>query len=183
MLTLSQRKTFDFIKHYISNHDYSPTVAEIAKGIGIKSRGVVHRYLKALEAAGVIALTPKRHRNIRLLTGKPGNPTIPLVGEIAAGQPIEAIEQQERVDIVDIFLGDNRYALRIKGDSMVDEGIRHGDIVICQRSDAACDGQIVVALIDQQEATLKRLQRNTNNTITLIPANAALEPGLPSGTC
>lgn len=177
MLTLSQRKTFDFIQRYIMQHDYAPTVAEIAKGIGIKSRGVVHRYLRALETAGVISLTPKRHRNIRLSSAhNPGSQTIPLVGVIAAGQPIEAIQQNETIDVVNIFLGANRYALRVKGTSMIDEGIFDGDIVICEKNNAADDGQIVVALVDQQEATLKRLQRNADNTVTLRPANSNLQP-------
>ncbi len=180
MLTLTQRKTHEFIKEYFSEKGYSPTSAEIAKGIGIKSRGVVHRYLKALAEAGHIALTPNRHRNIRLLTSIQdmftGGATLPLVGAIAAGQPIEAIPQQDSIDVASVFLGVNRYALKVKGDSMIEEGIFDGDIVICERQDSANDGQIVVALIDLEEATLKRLQRNLDNTVTLHPANSTLKP-------
>lgn len=180
MLTLSQRKTHSFIKTYFKKHGHAPTAAEIAEGIGIKSRGVVHRYLKALVKAGHIALTPNRHRNIRLLSSIQnvfsGSSTLPLVGTIAAGAPIEAIPQQESIDVASIFLGANRYALKVKGDSMIDEGILDGDVVICEQQDTANDGQIVVALIDQAEATLKRLKRNTDNTITLHPANARLKP-------
>ena len=175
MLTLSQRKTYEFVKKYVQGNDYAPTVAEIATGIGIKSRGVVHRYLKALEEKGYIHLLPKRHRNIRLLKHNPLG-SIPLVGAIAAGQPIEAIEQNEAVEVAAIFLGADRYALRVKGDSMINEGIFDGDIVVCERRETADDGQIVVALIDHEEATLKRLYHNADDTITLLPANPAHQP-------
>lgn len=177
MLTLSQKKTLNFITDFINRHDYAPTAAEIAAGIGIKSRGVVHRYLRVLESTGFIKLTPKRHRNIHLLDRNQTLPSIlPLVGEIAAGQPIEAIAQHEAIDVMNIFLGENRFALRVKGDSMIDEGIYDEDIIVCEQTDLAENGQIVVALIDGQEATLKRLQRNLNETITLHPANQGLKP-------
>ncbi len=177
MLTLSQRKTLDFIEFYITNNDYSPTVAEIALGIGITSRGVVHRYLRALEKAGKIELLPKRHRNIRIISENEAAKELPLMGSIAAGRPIEAIGEQESISVADVFLGENRYALRVKGDSMIEEGIFDGDIIVCESSDTAENGQIVVALVDQQEATLKRLQRNSDQkTISLLPANQRLEP-------
>ena len=140
MLTLSQRKTHEFIQKFISKHDYAPTAAEIAEGIKIKSRGVVHRYLKALAAAGHIALTPNRHRNIRLLDAFDSSAALPLVGVIAAGRPIEAIEQNETVDLAALFAGGDRYALKVKGDSMIDEGIFDGDIVICQKANTAANG-------------------------------------------
>jgi repressor LexA len=101
---------------------------------------------------------------------------LPLMGSIAAGSPIEAITQQETIDVSQIFLGPNRFALRVKGDSMIDEGILDGDIVVCEKADNASNGQIVVALIDNEQATLKRLQRNQNNSITLLPANAKHKP-------
>ena len=175
MLTLSQRKTYEFIQRFFVSHAYSPTAAEIAQGIGIQSRGVVHRYLKALENAGMIALLPKRHRNIQL-SAAPSSQSLPLVGTIAAGRPIEAIEQQEVVDVTSIFLGPNRYALKVAGDSMIEEGIFDGDIVVCERSQTAQHGQIVVALIDYQQATLKRLHYNSDHTITLQPANPTHQP-------
>jgi repressor LexA len=180
MLTLAHKKTEKFIRQFVEAHGYSPTASEIAAGIGIKSRGVVHRYLKALASAGRIALTPKRHRNIRLLDPVTSLldslSALPLVGTIAAGRPIEAVPQQEHLDIAKVFAGMNRYALQVKGDSMIDEGIFDGDIVICEKADTADNGQIVVALIDHEAATLKRLQRNKDATITLLPANSALEP-------
>lgn len=177
MLTLSQRRTYDFILKYFQAHDMSPTAAEIAQGIGIKSRGVVHRYLQALAQAGVIALTPNRHRNIRLLTEMCArSPGLPLVGKIAAGSPIAAIQQDESIDIATVLLGPNRYALRVSGDSMIEEGIHDGDIIVCEQRDTAQEGDIVVALIDREEATLKRLHYLPDDQIALIPANAVLTP-------
>ena len=174
MLTLSQRKTYEFICSYIDSHDYAPTIAEIAEGIGIKSRGVVHRYIKVLEAASLIKIEAKRHRNISLVNSS--NDGIPLIGAIAAGQPIAAVQDNETVDVANIFLGAKRYALKVKGDSMIEEGIFDGDIVICQQSDTANNGQIVVALIDDDEATLKRFKRNKDATVVLHPANSTMQP-------
>jgi len=178
MLTLSQRRTYNYIQKFFRDNDHAPTAAEIAEGIGIKSRGVVHRYLKALVSAGLIRLLPKRHRNIQLISESSISldDSLPLVGVIAAGQPIEAIEQHDTVDLATIFLGPNRYALKVKGDSMIDEGIFDGDIVVCERSDTAQDGQIVVALVDQEQATLKRFYHNADKTITLVPSNPAHKP-------
>ncbi|PHQ80592.1 MAG: repressor LexA [Coxiella sp. (in: Bacteria)] len=175
MLTLGQRRTYDFIKKFMKQHDYAPTAAEIAAGTGIKSRGVVHRYLKALVAAQKIELMPKRHRNISLVDPMKMSIGLPLLGAIAAGQPIEAFEDADPIDIAKIFLGEGRYALTVRGDSMIEEGIFDGDIVVCEHADSADNGQIVVALIDNQEATLKRFER-TKDQITLHPANEHLQP-------
>lgn len=179
MLTRGQHRTLNFIKQFMSQNDYAPTAAEIAAGTGIKSRGVVHRYLRALESAGALALEPKRHRNIILkdqfVIGHK-KPHLPLVGQIAAGEPIEALQDADSINLAEIFLGENRYALRVKGNSMIDEGIFDGDIVICEQSDTAQNGQIVVALVDRQEATLKRFQRGPNNEVILHPANQAMNP-------
>ncbi len=148
-------------------------MAEIAQGIGIHSRGVVHRYVSALAEAGLIQIVPGKRRNIQLTQNQTG--LITLKGRIAAGSPIEAITDNETLDIVNIFLGPGRYALKVKGDSMIEEGIFDGDVVICESCETAPDGKIVVALIDCQEATLKRIKHNSDNTITLIPANALLK--------
>lgn len=183
MITLSQRKTYEFIRQYIDQYGHAPTTAEIAEGIGIKSRGVVHRYVKALQDAGLLHVAPRRHRNIELTDKalkKPqshNNVLLPLIGAIAAGQPIEAIIDQDPINLADIFLGDNRYALRVKGNSMINEGIHDGDIVVCVHSNTAKNGQIVVALIDNERATLKRLYHDAGNrNVTLVPANDELKP-------
>ena len=160
---------------------HAPTASEIAEGIGIKSRGVVHRYLRALEAENVLHLLPKKHRNIQLLEGvlqgPAANQPLSLIGAIAAGQPIEAIVDHDPINIADIFLGENRYALRVKGDSMIDEGIFDGDIVVCEHARSASNGQIVVAIIDSNQATLKRIYHNPGErTVMLMPENKSLKP-------
>ncbi len=175
MLTAAQHKTYRFIKSFLVAHGYAPSTQEIAQGIQIKSRGVVHRYLQALAKAGLITLKPKRRRNIELVN-KTTSFRLPLLGKIAAGQPIEAIAQEETLDLAATLLGPNRFALRVKGESMNNEGIFDGDIVICERSAIAQNGQIIVALIDNEQATLKRLQYNSGQTITLLPANSQHQP-------
>ncbi len=175
MLTLSQQKTYDYIKQYIAERGYSPTTAEIASGIDISSRGVVYRYLKSLVEANKISLTPNRHRNIELISDDSvSDYEIPLKGTIAAGEPIDAIEQQDTLSLKQYFNGDSNYALVVRGDSMIEEGIVENDIVICRRSSTADNGDIVVALIDNQEATLKRWHRVEGGNIKLIPANKNL---------
>jgi repressor LexA len=178
MLTLAQQRAYNFIKKFVAEHSHAPTVAEVASGIGIKSKGVAHRYIQALADAHKIRLATGRHRNIELLPDDEAKSalSIPLVGNIAAGRPITAILTQETLDIEAILAGENRFALRVKGDSMIDNGILDGDLVICESCDTASNGDIVVALIDNEEATLKHLQKNNNGTVTLNPANSALKP-------
>lgn len=168
-LTLMQKKTYDFIVEYISEQRVSPTVAEIAKGIEIHSRGVVYRYLKALEAAGLIELIANKKRNIRL-TRSHGDNSLQVIGRIAAGLPIEALNHQADLDVNQLLKGQNRFALEVKGDSMIDEGIVSGDVVVCEALDYYPDGCIVVALIDNESATLKKYYQK-NNRIELHSAN------------
>lgn len=175
MLTLSQKKTLTFIEQFIAEHDYAPSNDEIAKGIGISSRGVAHRYVSALKEAGYITVVPNKQRNIQLVHASQQT-GLPLLGKIAAGQPIQAIHQTETVDVMGSLLGENRYALKVVGNSMVDEGILDGDLVVCEHSEQARNGQIVVALVDEDVATLKRIQANKDNTISLHPANSDYLP-------
>lgn len=175
MLSERQQDTYRFIRDYIARHGRAPLLQEIAAGLGISSRGVVHRYVQALEEAGVIELLPGRHRGIRLRDAETEN-TLPLLGRIAAGRPIEAIAGQDEINLADFFLGDNRFVLQVRGDSMIEAGILDGDMVVVERCEQAADGDIVVALIDREEATLKRLQKNSDGSITLHPANSAMKP-------
>lgn len=176
MLTRTETKTLAFIKSFIEENDYSPTIAEIAKALNFASRGTTHRYVQSLKDKGYIRITPHKHRNIEMVGQAINDSEIPLLGRIAAGQPIEAIPDRQAVNLSSIFLKENRYALEVKGDSMIEEGIMDGDIVVCEHKEQANNGQIVVALIDDNEATLKRFKRNTDNSITLIPANPDLSP-------
>jgi len=176
MLSTRQQDTYRFIRDYLTRHGRAPLLEEIAAGLGIRSKGVVHRYVQALAEEGVIELLPGRHRGIRLSDKQAAQPTLPLLGRIAAGQPIEAIPGQDEVNLAEFFIGPNRFLLKVQGESMIEAGILDGDMVVVERCEQAADGEIVVALIDREEATLKRLQNNRDGTVTLHPANAALAP-------
>jgi len=176
MLSARQQDAYRFIRDYIARQGRAPLLEEIASGLGIRSKGVVHRYVQALAEEGYIELLPGRHRGILLSDKQAAQPTLPLLGRIAAGQPIEAIPGQDEVNLAEFFIGANRFLLKVQGDSMVEAGILDGDMVVVERCEQAADGEIVVALIDREEATLKRLQNNRDGTVTLHPANAALSP-------
>jgi len=177
-LTDGQRKVLDFIQRFIAIYTVPPKLQEIAEGIGISSRGVAHRYVQALVEAGYIETDSGKHRGIRLLKSNPYRPesTLPLLGEIAAGKPIEAIPGQDEIDLSEFF-GSNNFAIQVKGDSMIDAGILDGDTVIIEFRETANDGDIVVALIDESETTLKRFKRSQRGRyIKLIPENCEMEP-------
>ena len=175
MTTPKQHKIYEFIRHYIQENNYSPTLEEIAKGIGISPRSVslISRSVHALAKAGKISLHEKGYRNIRLADA---NISLPLIGRIAAGSPIEAIPEHEKIDMGSLLKSTEHFLLQVTGDSMLEEGILDGDFVICKQANTAYEGDIIVALIDQHEATLKRISYRLKNQITLIPANAAHKP-------
>lgn len=177
-LTDKQREVLDFIERYIATHSVPPKLQEIANGIGISSRGVAHRYVQALRDAGYIATDKGEHRGIRLLRSNSHRPetSLPMLGRIAAGRPIEAIAGQDDLDLGEFF-GSNNFAVQVKGDSMIDAGILDGDTVIIEFRETANNGDIVVALIDESEATLKRFKRSQGGKyIKLIPENSEMEP-------
>jgi len=178
MLTDKQQLTLDFIQRYIAMYAVPPKLQEIAEGIGISSRGVAHRYVQALVDAGYLRNDSGRHRGIELLKPNPwrDEAVLPLLGRIAAGKPIEAIPGQDQIDLRDFFGHDN-FAIQVQGDSMIEAGIFDGDTVIIEFRETANDGDIVVALIDESETTLKRFKRSHNGRyIKLIPANSDMEP-------
>lgn len=177
-LTDKQRLTLDFIERYVAIHTIAPKLQEIAEGIGIRSRGVAHRYVQALVDAGFITMNSGKHRGIQLLKHNPHRPEsiLPLLGKIAAGKPIEAIPGEDEIDLRDFF-GHNNFAVRVQGDSMIEAGIMDGDTVIIEFRETANDGDIVVALIDESETTLKRFKRSHKGRyIKLIPENSEMEP-------
>ncbi len=180
-LTDNQRRVLDFIQRYIAINTVPPKLQEIAAGIGISSRGVAHRYVQALVAAGFVAVDCGAHRGIRLLdSALENNPyrakaSLPLLGCIAAGKPIEAVPGQDEISFADFF-GSNNFAIQVKGDSMIDAGIFDGDTVIIKFCETANDGDIVVALIDEHETTLKKFKRSDRGRyIKLVPANSEME--------
>jgi len=170
-LTKRQRIVFDFIKDYIQTHGVSPSYEEIRRNFGFGSYNSVQKHLKSLVAKGFLR-TPwdNQKRALTLVEPGPSTTVLPLLGRVAAGRPIEAIQNPETVEVPEMLLrGEDNFALRVVGDSMVDEGIRDGDIVIVKRQRDAQNGQTVVALIGD-EATIKQYYRR-GTRVELRPAN------------
>ena len=179
-LTKRQREIFDFISRYLSRHGYPPTVREIGKAVGLHSSSTVHAHLSKLEKLGVLKRDPTKPRAMEVLVEKAKRavrPTgLPLVGNVAAGEPILAEENvEEYLQVPDVIGGDaGDYILRVRGESMVDVGILDGDFAIVRPTKEAKNGEIVVALIGD-EATVKRFFRERDH-VRLQPENKAMEP-------
>jgi repressor LexA len=179
-LTKRQQEIFDFVKKYVSEHGYPPTVRDIGKAIGLTSSSTVHAHLANLEKLGLLRRDPTKPRAIEVLKDKARQvvtpPGLPVVGQVAAGQPVLADENiEEYVPVPGIAGGDDgEFVLRVKGDSMKDAGILEGDFVIVRRQETAGDGDIVVALVGE-EATVKRFFREDDH-VRLQPENEAMEP-------
>src|SRR5438445_8818552 len=173
-LTTRQRAIYDFIKDKILNRGYGPTVREIGSGFKIKSPNGVMCHLKALEKKGLI--TREAHMSRAIQIAEPLSKTsLPLKGRIAAGSPREAIEQDDTVDFAKLFGSDNQFCLKVTGDSMIEAQIADGDYVIVKRQKSCRDGEIVVALVDKEEATLKRFYKESGRA-RLEPANSTMKP-------
>ena len=179
-LTKRQKEIFDFIRRYGSKYGYPPTVREIGKAVGLHSSSTVHAHLANLEKSGLLRRDPSKPRAIELLVEKAKKsirpPGLPLVGQVAAGQPVLAEENiEEYLDVPDMIGGeDGDYVLRVRGESMKDAGILEDDYVVVRPSDTAANGEIVVALIGE-EATVKRFFREADH-IRLQPENEVMEP-------
>jgi repressor LexA len=176
-LTPRQREIYNFIRGKIQGRGYGPTVREIGLNFQIKSPNGVMCHLKALQKKGLIHREPNMSRAIQLLEDPVSaqHMGLKLVGRIAAGQPIEAIEQHEELTFADWTEPGDKFALRVTGDSMIDEHIADGDFVVIRRQEQARDGQIVAVRDDEGEATLKRFFRDRNR-IRLEPANKTMKP-------
>ena len=175
-LTPRQREVYEFIRDRIRARGYGPTVREIGSNFGISSPNGVMCHLKALEKKGLIVREANMSRAIQLATESANMPTgLPLRGQIAAGVLHEAVEQDEVVDFAEFFTGDDLFVLKVKGDSMIEDQIADGDYVVVQRQETATRGQVVVALTDENEATLKGWYPE-GNRIRLQPANSAMAP-------
>ena len=179
-LTKRQQEIFDFVRSYGSEHGYPPTVRDIGKAIGLTSSSTVHAHLANLEKLGLLKRDPTKPRAIEVLVDKAkaaiAPAGLPLVGQVAAGQPVLAEENiEEYVPVPEIAGGDEgEFVLRVKGDSMVNAGIFEGDYVIVRPQDTASDGEIVVALVGE-EATVKRFFREAEH-VRLQPENDSVEP-------
>jgi len=174
ILTAKQRAIYDFIKDKIMVRGYGPTVREIGAGFKIKSPNGVMCHLKALEKKGLITRESGMSRAIQL-TEPLKRMALPLHGRIAAGSPIQAIEQQDHVDFGPLFEGEGQFCLRVTGNSMIDAQIADGDYVVVRKQRTARDGEIVVALLNGEEATLKRFFKEPNR-VRLEPANSTMQP-------
>jgi repressor LexA len=179
-LTKRQQEIFDFIQRYASKYGYPPTVREIGKAVGLASSSTVHAHLANLEKYGLLRRDPTKPRAIELLFDKAKKAVsqdgLPLVGQVAAGQPVLAEENiEEYVGVPDAAGGDEgEYVLRVAGESMRDAGILAGDFVVVSRADTAQDGEIVVALVGE-EATVKRFFKERDH-IRLQPENPEMDP-------
>lgn len=178
MLTDRQKDALDFIRHYFHLNGKAPLIHEIAEGLGINSHSTTHRYVQALIEEGYLKRFPTRKRGLELIEEGESEPTItlPLMGKIAAGRLIEAIPDETEIDVSILFKGKDRYVLKISGESMTGKGIMSGDYVVIESTKQAQHGDIVVALVDDYDATLKTMFINKDHTITLMPANDAFEP-------
>ena len=176
-LTERQQAVYVFIREKIRGRGYGPTVREIGRQFGINSPNGVMCHLKALEKKRLITREPNMSRAIRLSAEPLRDTGLPLVGRIAAGVLHEAVQQDERFDFSEVFANrdQNLFVLKVEGDSMIEDHIADGDYVIVRRQKTAHKGQIVVALTDENEATLKRWYPEKNR-IRLEPANAAMKP-------
>ena len=176
-LTSRQKEVYEFIREKIRARGYGPTVREIGTQFKISSPNGVMCHLKALEKKGLIVREANMSRAITLATETfdSQRPGLPLAGRIAAGMLHEAIAQDERIDFGELFDSDDLFVLEVSGDSMIEDQISDGDYVVIRKQDTASKGQIVVALTEENEATLKRWYPEADR-IRLEPANSTMKP-------
>lgn len=187
-LTRRQKELMDFVVTFISDHGYSPSYEEIASGMSLASLATVHKHIQALEVKNYLRRNYNHSRSLevgdrffteerarRKETGTPGV-GVQLLGRIAAGTPVEAIQNPETLQFSDFVSNPDTYALQVRGDSMIEDHICNGDYVLVERADSVRNGEIIVALVDGSEATLKRFYREADGQIRLQPANASMQP-------
>jgi repressor LexA len=185
-ITRRQREVYDFLQRFVEEHGYSPSYEEIGEGLGLSSPATVHKHISNLEQKGLLTRKYNQSRSIDVVKMR-GRPKLaaplraveelrlPLVGTIAAGRPLEAVENPESISLGDFTRSKDVYVLRVKGESMQDEHIVDGDYVLVEKTKTARNGEIVVALVGKSEATLKRLYLE-GQKIRLQPSNASMQP-------
>lgn len=184
-ITKRQRQVYDFIHGFVQRNGYSPSFEEIGDGLGLSSLATVHKHVSNLEKKGLLKRDYNRSRSIDVLPMRgllkrqtekaAAEGRLPLLGRIAAGQPIEAVEQPETISLGDITRSKDVFVLQVKGESMRDEHIVDGDYVLVEKVQNAPDGEIVVALVEGTDATLKRIYRD-GAKVRLQPSNAEMAP-------
>jgi repressor LexA len=182
-LTRRQQEIYEFLVENADRFPHPPTLAELCDAMNLSSRGSMHKQVQALIEAGLVEPMNGQRRGIRLTRTEIANPDastsegIPFLGKIAAGKPLEAVTDQQRMQIPAWITGDrqNCYILSVSGDSMIEEGILDGDLVIIEQTSTARNDEIVVALVDESEVTLKRIEQKPGE-VTLHPANSEMQP-------
>jgi repressor LexA len=183
-LTKRQKQVLDFIAGFVDENHYCPSYEEIARGLDLASLATVHKHISVLESKNYLKRGFNQSRSLELTAkylselerSKPPQMEIPMRGRIAAGLPVEAVEQTEMLNFADFAGGPNTYALEVRGNSMIDDHICDGDVVLLEKAAEARDGDIVVALVAGSDATLKRLYREPGDMVRLQPANSTLKP-------
>ena len=177
-LTKRQREILNFLNEFIEHQGYAPSLEEIGRRFGLSSLATVHKHLTNLQEKGFIRRSWNRSRSVELIPTRTGGRALelPLLGHVAAGVPIEAVVSSETVAVPEDLVGKrDTYALRVRGDSMIDEQIRDGDLVIIEDRKTAENGEMVIALLPGTEVTLKKFYRD-NGRIRLQPANENIQP-------
>jgi repressor LexA len=183
-ITRRQHQVYDFISRFVTEHGYSPSYEEIKSGMGLRSLATVHKHVANLEKKSLLTRDYNRSRSIDLIPAKGKlkqsmaintGVVLPLMGRIAAGQPIEAIQNPETISLADFVQSKDVFVLEVRGDSMQDEAILDGDYVLVEKTKIAHNGDIVVALVDEADATLKRFYKE-GDKIRLQPSNATMQP-------
>src|SRR5438105_8928247 len=183
-ITKRQRQVYDFIADFVQKNQYSPSFEEIGEGMGLSSLATVHKHITNLEKKGLLSRDYNRSRSIDLLPPKGRmkqamsvntGMVLPLLGRIAAGQPIEAIERPETISLADFVRSKEVFVLEVRGDSMQDEHILDNDYVLVEKTKIAHNGDIVVALVEGSDATLKRFYRE-GEKVRLQPSNTKMKP-------
>ncbi|HEX8985654.1 MAG TPA: transcriptional repressor LexA [Bryobacteraceae bacterium] len=183
-LTKRQKEVLDFIANFVDENGYCPSYEEIARGLNLASLATVHKHISVLEAKSYLKRGFNQSRSLELAPKylqeqrrvRPTGLEVPLRGRIAAGLPVEAVEQRETLSFADYAGDPNTFALEVRGDSMIDDHICDGDLILLERVSEVRDGDIVVALVRGVETTLKRFYREAENLVRLQPANSALKP-------
>jgi repressor LexA len=185
-LTRRQKEVMDFLSQFIADHGYSPSYEEIASGLGLASLATVHKHIQALETKQYLRRSYNHSRSLeigdrffseeRARRPQESPSAIPLLGRIAAGAPVEAIPNQETLHFSDFAGQENTFALQVRGESMIEDHICNGDFVLIEKTSQARNGEIVVALVDGSEATLKRYYSEPDGQVRLQPANANMAP-------
>lgn len=174
-LTKRQREIYEYLRDHIRSRGYAPSIAEIGKQFNLSSPATVHKHLSHLEEKGLIRKQQNLSRAIEVVPQSGDAVSYPVLGEIAAGKPIEALDQREVVELLPDGGDKDVFVLRVKGNSMIEDHIQSGDYVIVERRNVAENGETVVALIDNDRATLKRFYRE-NGRIRLQPAHPDMKP-------